>query len=246
MRNSGYFSCRCYGLYMYRLFTNAYSELNSLHFTIGTLHQEMETALTKVLHFANSMIDKHHQHLMPLVGFVMEYKNGAISKSELFEKYCKDQRFKDVWLQRDVAQFEAGIISLRTADRTMMANFVKIHNILFDNKFYYITNSTYQNRTLGQMLMAYENVAEYAEYITNFSNSFEANYIQLIKAHFSNTIEGIVDMSGYIIDDFNMLIAYMTTADDALKRFRESTMLDTTFFMQVFVVIYQNANVKQI
>ena len=246
MRNSGYFSCRCYGLYLYRLFTNAYSELNSLHFTIGTVHQEMETALTKVLHFANSMIDRHHQLLMPLVGFVMEYKNGAISKSELFEKYCKNQRLEDVWLKRDLAQFEVGIIALRTADRTISANFVKIHNILFDNKFYYITNSTYQNRTLGQMLMAYENVAEYAEHITNFSNSFEANYVQLIEAHFHNTIMGIEDMSSHIIDDFNMLITYMTRADDALRRFHDSTLLDTTFFMQVLAVIYQNANVKQI
>ena len=221
---------------MYRFLTDNYSELNSLHFTSVTVHQEIELGVGKMLHFAEDMIENHHQNIMPLVRFVIEYRDGSITKSVLFQKYSKTQQLSS--FTRELELFEDSIITLMTAIRTLMANLLEINTNLFNNNLYYITNETYRNTTLGQMLMVYENVPEYAEIIQNFSQNFEINYNLLIERHFRNSIRRIGDMSNNITEDCNLLITYMRRIDEDLRRFQESTVLDTTFYMQVSFITY--------
>ena len=222
-------SCRCYGLYLYRLFTDINSELNSLHFASGTVHQDIELGVGRILLFAEDMIENHHKHIMPLVGFVIEYRESSITKSVLFDNYSKTQQLSS--FTRKLQYFEDSIITLLTAIRTLMANIIEFNNILFSNKFYYITNDTYRNTTLGQMLMVYESVPEYAEIIETFSHNFEINYNLLIERHFRNSIRRIDDMSNNITDNCNLLIIYMRRIDDDIRRFQESTVIDTNFYM---------------
>ena len=232
MREPTLKACRCYGRDSFQTSYKVYTTTNKLLTISSDILRDIDDEFSATNKTIVQLSEFFNTNIADLVTIVRTYSKGDITKLEMANQYRNTLTLKTYQL------FVDHISDLDSAIDQFINNIMNAQDFLsralqsmFESDQPCFTVNTFNETSLGQLLLTHTTIPTYQQYLENFGDNFEENFRGLVDEHFLSTISSAENVIIPNIDSLRDIAHELGIYYGVLLEYLEEMKMDTSFYM---------------